>query len=81
MKDTGIREPHIHIEHVSKHWGDFTALKDVSLAVNKGEFICFLGPSGCGKTTLLRAVAGLDMQSEGRIVMNGRDGACPNFCV
>ena len=73
MKDTGIRETHIHIEHVSKHWGDFTALKDVSLAVNKGEFICFLGPSGCGKTTLLRAVAGLDMQSEGRIVMNGRD--------
>ena len=73
MNDTRIRETHIRIEHVSKHWGDFTALKDVSLEVKKGEFICFLGPSGCGKTTLLRAVAGLDMQSEGRIVMNGRD--------
>ena len=41
--------------------------------MNKGEFVCFLGPSGCGKTTLLRAIAGLDPQNEGKIEIGGRD--------
>jgi iron(III) transport system ATP-binding protein len=45
----------------------------VSLAVRQGELVCFLGPSGCGKTTLLRIIAGLEAQSAGRIVQNGRD--------
>ena len=46
---------------------------DISLEVVEGEFVCFLGPSGCGKTTLLRAIAGLDIQSSGRILQAGRD--------
>ena len=48
-------------------------MRDVSLDVRDGEFVALLGPSGCGKTTLLRAVAGLDPQSSGRILIGGRD--------
>ncbi len=64
---------HLSIRSLIKRFGDFQALKSVSLDVMEGELICFLGPSGCGKTTLLRAVAGLDMQDEGIIEMGGKD--------
>ena len=67
------REPYLRIEHLTKMFGTFTALEDVSLDVYEGEFICFLGPSGCGKTTLLRCVAGLDIQSQGRVIQAGQD--------
>ncbi len=63
----------MRITDLSKKFGDFTALAGISLDVFEGEFVCFLGPSGCGKTTLLRAIAGLDIQSRGRIEQNGRD--------
>jgi iron(III) transport system ATP-binding protein len=69
----GRRGPYLSIERVSKLFGAFQALKDVSLDVYEGEFVCFLGPSGCGKTTLLRAIAGLDIQTSGRIFQAGRD--------
>jgi len=65
--------PYLRIEQLRKQFGHFAALKDVSLDVFPGEFVCFLGPSGCGKTTLLRAIAGLDVQTSGRIVQDGRD--------
>ncbi|MFQ5757079.1 MAG: putative 2-aminoethylphosphonate ABC transporter ATP-binding protein [Acidiferrobacterales bacterium] len=65
--------PFLRIEHVTKMFGAFTALKDVSLEVYEGQFICFLGPSGCGKTTLLRCIAGLDIQTSGRIIQAGED--------
>ncbi|MGF1641703.1 MAG: putative 2-aminoethylphosphonate ABC transporter ATP-binding protein [Rhodospirillales bacterium] len=65
--------PYLQISGVTKRFGDFTALQDISLEVHEGEFVCFLGPSGCGKTTLLRAIAGLDIQTQGTIVQNGRD--------
>ena len=65
--------PYLQIAAVTKKFGSFTALKDISLDVYEGEFVCFLGPSGCGKTTLLRAIAGLDIQTSGRIEQAGRD--------
>src|SRR5437763_7351047 len=63
----------LRIEHVVKCFGDFTALNVVSLAIEKGELLCFLGPSGCGKTTLLRIIAGLEVQTSGSLVQAGRD--------
>ena len=66
-------QDYLRIRDLTKRFGTFTALRDVSLDVRQGEFICFLGPSGCGKTTLLRAIAGLDVQSEGTVEQDGRD--------
>jgi iron(III) transport system ATP-binding protein len=66
-------EPYLNIEGVTKMFGDFAALSDVTLEITPGEFVCFLGPSGCGKTTLLRIIAGLERQTAGRIVQAGRD--------
>ena len=64
---------YLRIENLWKNFGDFTALREISLEVFEGEFLCFLGPSGCGKTTLLRAIAGLDLQSQGRVEQAGKD--------
>ncbi|WP_256549379.1 MULTISPECIES: putative 2-aminoethylphosphonate ABC transporter ATP-binding protein [unclassified Photobacterium] len=66
-------ETYLKISQVGKQFGQFTALKNISLTINQGEFICFLGPSGCGKTTLLRAIAGLDLASSGTIEQAGHD--------
>jgi len=63
----------LRIRNLWKAFGSFHALKDVSLDVLEGEFVCFLGPSGCGKTTLLRAIAGLDLQTRGTVEQGGRD--------
>ena len=63
----------IEIDHVSKSFGEKTVLDDISLYINKGEFITFLGPSGCGKTTLLRLIAGFLTPDEGTITMDGKD--------
>lgn len=60
-------KPYLQITNLSKQFGDFVALDNVSLDVFEGEFICFLGPSGCGKTTFLRAIAGLDIQTRGSV--------------
>ncbi|OGO10267.1 MAG: hypothetical protein A2Y93_06255 [Chloroflexi bacterium RBG_13_68_17] len=65
--------PYLRIAHITKTFKDLTAVNDVSLDVRKGELVTLLGPSGCGKTTLLRIVAGLEVQDEGEIHQNGVD--------
>ena len=63
----------IEIRNVSKHFGDFHALKDINLHIDSGELIALLGPSGCGKTTLLRIIAGLESADQGSILFSGED--------
>ena len=63
----------LQLSGIRKDFGSFAALKGVSLSVRQGELVCFLGPSGCGKTTLLRIIAGLEVQSAGTLVQGGRD--------
>ncbi|WP_286237554.1 putative 2-aminoethylphosphonate ABC transporter ATP-binding protein [Neptuniibacter halophilus] len=74
-KVTEVRpqKKYLEIKDVIKEYGNFTALKGISLDINEGEFISFLGPSGCGKTTLLRAIAGLDIQTSGTVLQGGED--------
>ena len=71
--DTDYPTPFLRINRLRKKFGDFVALNEVSIDIFEGEFICFLGPSGCGKTTLLRAIAGLDIQTSGTIHQAGED--------
>lgn len=61
------------VEDVTKTFGELVALKDISLSVKEGEFVCLLGPSGCGKTTLLRIIAGLEQQNVGKVYQAGVD--------
>jgi putrescine transport system ATP-binding protein len=65
--------PYIDIESVTKKFGDFVAVNDVSLKVYRGELFCLLGGSGCGKTTLLRMLAGFEQPTAGRISIDGVD--------
>ncbi len=63
----------IAVDHVSRYWGDFRAVDDISFAVEAGALVALLGPSGCGKSTTLRLIAGLDAPSSGRILIAGKD--------
>lgn len=60
-------------DHVTKRFGALTAVNDVTLSVNRGEFFSLLGPSGCGKTTLLRMLGGFERPDSGRIYLEGKD--------
>jgi putrescine transport system ATP-binding protein len=66
-------EAFVRIERVTKKFGDFAAVDDVSLDICQGEFFCLLGGSGSGKTTLLRMLAGFEKPSVGRIYIDGQD--------
>lgn len=68
-------EPYISIRNVTKRFGDFTAVNDVSLNVYRQELFCLLGGSGCGKSTLLRMLAGFEEPTSGQIFIDGQDMA------
>jgi putrescine transport system ATP-binding protein len=67
------QKPYIKIINVTKRFGDFTAIDNLSLNIYKNEFFSLLGPSGCGKTTLLRMLAGFEKPTEGTILLDGED--------
>src|SRR5919108_4312586 len=73
------RDPHadayVRIENVTKRFGDFVAVNNVSLRIYKGEIFCLLGGSGCGKSTLLRMLAGFETPSSGALYLDGQDMA------
>ena len=66
-------KPYVRIERVTKKFGDFVAVDDVTLDIYKKEIFCLLGASGCGKTTLLRMLAGFERPTAGRIFIDGVD--------
>ena len=63
----------LRLDSLSKRYGDFVAVRDVTLDVADGEFLVLLGPSGCGKTTTLRMIAGFITPSAGAIRIGDRD--------
>src|SRR5258708_7588829 len=63
----------IKLETVAKTFGTFTAVKGVDFTVDHGSFFVILGPSGCGKTTTFRMIAGLELPTSGRILLDGED--------
>src|SRR5688500_19897043 len=68
-------KPFVRIDRVTKKFGEFVAVNDVSLSIYQGEIFCLLGGSGCGKTTLLRMLAGFEQPTAGRIFIDGQDMA------
>ncbi|MFK8213560.1 ABC transporter ATP-binding protein [Haloferax volcanii] len=63
----------VTLEHVSKHYDDVTAVDDMNLDIDDGEFICLVGPSGCGKSTTMEMIAGLTIPSEGKVFIGDRE--------
>ncbi|MFW2544137.1 ABC transporter ATP-binding protein [Primorskyibacter sp. 2E107] len=74
------QKPLIEFRNVTKRFGDFTAIDDLSLKIYEKEFFALLGPSGCGKTTMMRMLAGFETPTEGNILLNGQviDAVSPN---
>ncbi len=66
---------YVRLDGVTRKFGDFVAVNNVSLSINQGEIFCLLGGSGCGKTTLLRMLAGFDAPTSGSIFIDGQDMA------
>jgi spermidine/putrescine transport system ATP-binding protein len=66
-------DPVITLDRVVKRFGSYVAVEDANFAIERGEFFSMLGPSGCGKTTTLRMIAGFELPSAGRVLLDGKD--------
>jgi len=64
---------YLALSNITKEFSGITAVRDFDLGVEKGEFVSFLGPSGCGKTTTLRMIAGFEVPTSGKVIINGTD--------
>ena len=69
--DMDNKEIILHVDHMTKCFGDLKVLDDISFDVHKGEFLCIVGPTGCGKTTFLNCITGLYDLTDGQILVNG----------
>ncbi len=71
--DDPNEKPLIRFENVTKKFGDFTAIDDLTLNIYEKEFFALLGPSGCGKTTMMRMLAGFENPTSGKIELAGKN--------
>ena len=71
--DDPTQQPLIQFQNVTKSFGDFTAIDNLTLDIFEREFFALLGPSGCGKTTMMRMLAGFEEPTQGRISLAGQD--------
>ncbi len=67
------RDVVVHLDHITKRFGEVVAVDDLDMAIMAGEFVTFLGPSGCGKSTTLRIIGGFERPDEGRVILAGED--------
>ena len=65
--------PMVELRRVTKRFDNFVAVDDVTLEIQRGEFLTLLGPSGCGKTTMLRMISGFETPTEGTVWLEGQD--------
>ena len=75
MTVTPLRQMAIETRHLSKRFGEVTALDDINLCIARGEFVAIMGASGSGKTTLMNILTCLDTASEGQVILDGTDAA------
>ncbi|MGB1361224.1 MAG: ABC transporter ATP-binding protein [Alphaproteobacteria bacterium] len=68
-----MNKPYIQLKNITKSFGKFRGVRDISIDINKGEFFALLGPSGCGKTTLMRILAGFENPDSGQVLLDGVD--------